>query len=576
MALQNYNISSINQYLSSTYKIPNYQREYSWEEYELNDFWNDLINLYDNDDQNCSHFFGQIVIHNDAKEHEKFIIDGQQRTITSVIFLKVLCNHFARLVDLANSSSAAQGSLSKSVQRLEINTEDLLWKQDDEDDERRSYRLTLGEADNEYFEKNIMESLPSSKKKKNIKKSQERLRFAYNYLNNCINDQLRLDKDELSLDEQFKVLKKLKTAFLERFKVLYMEATDLSEAFTIFETLNARGKDLETADLLKNFFFSKCGDTSKALEYWNEMIDNLGNYDVTKYIRYFWNSSHKLAREKVLYREISNSILTKRDALDMMEEMSTLSICFHDLAFPNESSYFAKQEVGKILKNLSLLKTSTFYPVILAMEQSKSKDMQDEENILKVLEIIEAFIFRNFIISKANPNSAEVAFAALAKQIYDGDCSDVNQIIAKIKSTIVTDSIFEENFSNWSGGSNSKETIRYIFRKIHKYKDSSLEINIDNSDVQIEHIMPQDKSLWPQIDDQSHQDYLWKLGNLCLLDGSFNSSNSNKPFDDKKTTYMNSKIEPNKDIAKYTSWGIDEIKQRQKELAKDALNIWKI
>lgn len=46
--------------------------------------------------------------------------------------------------------------------------------------------------------------------------------------------------------------------------------------------------------------------------------------------------------------------------------------------------------------------------------------------------------------------------------------------------------------------------------------------------------MPQDKTLWPQINDQDHQEYLWKLGNLCLLDGALNSINSNKPFNEKK------------------------------------------
>lgn len=35
-------------------------------------------------------------------------------------------------------------------------------------------------------------------------------------------------------------------------------------------------------------------------------------------------------------------------------------------------------------------------------------------------------------------------------------------------------------------------------------------------------------------------------------------------------------IEPNSKIADYSSWGITEIKQRQKSLAKDALDIWKI
>ncbi len=343
----------MSQYLSSPYKIPNYQREYAWEEYELNDFWNDLINLYDSEDQNSIHFFGQIVIHNDANKHEKFIIDGQQRTITSVIFLKVLYNHFDGLYNSLISSGSTLANLTKSVQREEINIETLLWQSDD--DEQRQYRLTLGESDNEYFQKNIMEAMPCNRKKRNTKKSQERLRYAYSYLNDRINEKLKFKNNDLSAEEQNKILKKIKSVFLERFRVLYMEATDLSEAFTIFETLNARGKDLETADLLKNYLFSKSGNTDAAQKQWDEMVDNLSNYDVTKYIRYFWNSSHKLARDKVLYREISHSISTPREVMDMLENMNAISICFHDLAFPEESNFFSNKSVKKVLKNLSCL-----------------------------------------------------------------------------------------------------------------------------------------------------------------------------------------------------------------------------
>ncbi len=64
-------------------------------------------------------------------------------------------------------------------------------------------------------------------------------------------------------------------AFFERFKVMYIEATKLEEAFIIFETLNSRGKDLETADLLKNFVFSKSKDVDDTQKKWNSIVDNL-------------------------------------------------------------------------------------------------------------------------------------------------------------------------------------------------------------------------------------------------------------------------------------------------------------
>lgn len=62
---------------------------------------------------------------------------------------------------------------------------------------------------------------------------------------------------------------------------MYIEATKLEEAFIIFETLNARGKDLETADLLKNFVFSKSKDVDDTQKKWNSIVDNLDKIDTT-------------------------------------------------------------------------------------------------------------------------------------------------------------------------------------------------------------------------------------------------------------------------------------------------------
>ena len=42
MALQNYAIEPMKTFLDGQYSIPNYQREYSWEENEIQDFLNDL------------------------------------------------------------------------------------------------------------------------------------------------------------------------------------------------------------------------------------------------------------------------------------------------------------------------------------------------------------------------------------------------------------------------------------------------------------------------------------------------------------------------------------------------------
>ena len=86
--------------------------------------------------------------------------------------------------------------------------------------------------------------------------------------------------------------------------------------------------------------------------------------------------------------------------------------------------------------------------------------------------------------------------------------------------------------------------------------------------------MPEDNSIWA-MDDDTHEEYLWRLGNLTLLSGTFNREISNRIFEDKKPRYAESKIEPNPALACCSSWNAAAIEKRQEEFAMYALKIWK-
>ena len=230
---------------------------------------------------------------------------------------------------------------------------------------------------------------------------------------------------------------------------------------------------------------------------------------------------------------------------------------------------FSDSALIKSLRALKLLKASTFYPVVLAMKQKP----YSESDIRDVVQAIEIYMFRNITICKRAGNKVERFFAEVAKEIYDETLNSTSLILDRIKAETVGDQEFSDSFRIWSGSKASKEVIRYIFRKVHKLIEPHSEINIDNSEVHIEHIMPEDPSNW-EVPDDVHETYLWRLGNLALLSGTMNISISNKTFDEKKERYLDSKIEPNKEIASYTQWTADEIEERQKKLAEYAMQIW--
>ena len=60
------------------YRVPTYQRDYSWEQENWEDLWDDIISC---EGQNYPHYMGAIVLQ--SNETKKFVvIDGQQRLAT--------------------------------------------------------------------------------------------------------------------------------------------------------------------------------------------------------------------------------------------------------------------------------------------------------------------------------------------------------------------------------------------------------------------------------------------------------------------------------------------------------------
>ncbi|SHL34539.1 DUF262 domain-containing protein [Fibrobacter sp. UWEL] len=552
MALQNSTISPMHLFLSQEYSIPNYQRAYSWEKDSLDDFWSDIVETMEDEDNNI-HFFGQVVVHESTEERKKWIIDGQQRTTTSMILLRALQTHYQSLYESSKDEDANNQAIdieSKYIGRTG----------------RR--HLILGEADNDYFVDQILTHLPQDCSKSN-NKSHERLRKAYVFLDGKIHELLNGKSDSDKLD----ILNALFDAFTKLFKVLYMEATKLEEAFVIFETLNARGQELETADLLKNYILSQDPqDVDTPLNLWNSMINKLDKCDPTKYIRAFWNSAWPICNEKYLYKKISNTITTPLSTRAFLESLEANAEFYRNISQPQDAPTFADQDLVNSLIALKALKATTFYPVVIAMNRC---DNFTEQDMAKVVSCIETYVFRNFTICGNTANSAEVFFAGIANDIYNETLSSVADICNMIKGGMVDDNVFQEAFKIWSGTKASKEAVRYIFRKVHKRLAPTSTLNLDKHEAYIEFIMPEDNSKW-QVTADIHADYLWRLGNLCLLDNSL-SGNSNEPIATKLPYYDASQIAPNKEIKNYLvlgDWNPESINKRQEALSQLAILIW--
>lgn len=95
---------------SGYYRIPRFQRPYSWTRENIQDFWDDVVK-----DAPDNYFIGSMVTFKDGNQRYG-VVDGQQRLTTITILLAVLRNHLNTL----GFKDLAQG-IQNQIERKNIN-----------------------------------------------------------------------------------------------------------------------------------------------------------------------------------------------------------------------------------------------------------------------------------------------------------------------------------------------------------------------------------------------------------------------------------------------------------------------
>lgn len=567
MSITHYDFEDLGTYMGKQYYIPDYQRDYSWDMTQLEDFWMDLLSVR-NDSDDTEHFYGQVVVHKSLEKNGKngkskrYIIDGQQRTITSVIFLSVVRSYLGEL-----SSEAKKGSNLESDISFDINdiTTKNIGRYTNLRDERQ---LFLNDTDSKFFAEYIQSIEHSTLHFKDDRPSNVRIKKAYDYFTSEIKKEL--EGEEITV--KYDLLKSYWKDLTDKFKVMYVETSDLNEAFIIFETLNDRGKSLATSDLLKNHLFSHAGkkDIDVVESNWSEMINDLGKADTTKFIRSFWNSRYSFVRERGLYKALKGSSISE---VKLSEDLASLAKVYNNLETPKTGDYFENTEVRDDLISLNHLSAKAYYPIVLAIVSKR----KDTSKLHEVLATLETLVVRNFVISGLTANKYEVFFAKAAMNYYSGSI-DIEMLINSLNKKMVSDTEFKNNFT--TAIVKQREVVRYLLRKLNSFctKSDEVEVVKDNDAVHIEHIFPQrpHKDTWKRFDDVEGSEYLWRVGNLTLLSKNLNQKIANSDFSvKKKEAYEKSQIAITRELLNYDGWGPEEIDTRQKGFAELALSIWK-
>lgn len=217
-------------------QVPLFQRDYSWDEDNWEDLWNDILS---SEQTGSVHYMGSVVLQNiDGKNY--YIIDGQQRFATLSILILALINKIRILADNDVDKEANR-------ERVEILMNQYIG-QKDPTSLRYSSKLSLNENNDAFYQQRLV-AFKEPVNRMKLSDSEKLLWNAYLFFSKVIDEQF---KQDLSGE---RIAYFLNEIVGERLMFIQIVVENELNAYTVFETLNSRGLELTSTDLLKNYLF---------------------------------------------------------------------------------------------------------------------------------------------------------------------------------------------------------------------------------------------------------------------------------------------------------------------------------
>lgn len=540
------------------YRVPPFQRDYSWKEENWEDLWQDIKTLYENPDS--SHYMGAIVLQGSQRSDTDFtIIDGQQRLVTISILAIAIIEKLQTLIDREEDASA-----NRERQRL-LKSGYLSHK--DPGSLKESSKLILNENNNDFYQSRLINCRPP-RNPRSLAKSNRLLWKAFQYFSDS------LQKLTNVVNSGKELANFLTDTVAKRLLFIQINVEDELNAYTVFETLNARGIELSSTDLLKNYLFSLfrgADDLREGQRQWRGIIDTVTMEKFPEFLRYYLSLTRTRVRRERLFKGVRESIQNAESAFELLEQLEDYSSLFIALDNPNDEFWQDTPDNIPYIREIELFGVKQAYPVLFAAYHKFSI-----ENFTRVLKLVCIISFRYTIVSSLNPNELEGIYNKIAIAINNGEMTTPRQVFEGLRSVYVTDTKFVQDFSilSISTRGQKKKLVRYILWKLEM--DKSGRSNIAEDGFSIEHILPESPSDRWRVDflDNEIEEMTYRIGNLIPLEANLNRQIGNQYYTDKQEIYQQSDYALARNIVP-EEWTPDTIAKRQESLAQRAVHIWK-
>ena len=593
-------------FANKCFRIPNYQRGYAWGESQLNDLWDDIMDIQKNGSTYRPHYTGAITLQqidvNDLTPAEKKlsstgmeyynVVDGQQRLTTIVIMLNALKNKITTgKKQLINNYIVTNNNVCRFMYS---------------DTNGNSYRFfmknIIGETNilpfvpttytaNLEFASSFFDKRFSALKPKELKEFQEKLLTALVFDTKYIQNNLDVQAVFETMNNRGKpltTLEKLKNRLLymtSKFDPASVDVKQLSDDIN-----NSWGLFYETLGKNKNFLLSEDEFLSAYLTLLREPADYSFSESLaeTKVFQMFCN--HATKYDFSMARQHNTSI--KEPAVDynkihtFVSDIANYVGHWYDVNFPDLST-----PRGLHLQKIQYLNGSKEMRLFLAellMLANTQSALVDE-----CLKMVEKVLFKNALPGVSILD--ERRFATRARDLHKGEMNLVelkNELESLLLQQIDVQSIvggFRYLFTYVRGniGFHRWGALKFFLMEYEKHlQDRGLShVGWENYyNIQIEHVMPRTWSTYWSVEmnnylaahsslnadevERAKNILVNTLGNLTVIQDIKNAGIGNNPWTTKQDAYLNgsySEVE----IATNTSWhpwGYNSIEARGKQM----------
>lgn len=539
-----------------TYKVPIFQRDYSWKIDNWTDLWEDIKILLNT---GKDHYMGAVVLQKTG-EKQFLVIDGQQRfTTLSVLALAVI----KKIQDLIDKGIDPEDN----TERINELRRGFLGQKDPAS-LHYSSKLFLNENNDPFYQRNLLQ-LISPQNERTLIDSDRLLWQAFDFFYKKIEE---LIPKATGADLATFLSKSIgdKTMFIK------IEVEDELSAYTLFETLNYRGVDLTVTDLLKNYLFSLItpSDLRIAKDIWKKVATSVGIDKFPVFLRHFWISRKPLVRQEQLFKTIRTEIKTNQQVFGLLNDLDSYSEIYLALQDPYSIIWQGNRDRIKRIREMKLFGVKQQLPLLMVAKEKFSD--QEFDKTLKVISIIS---FRYNVIGSRQANRMEELYNTVSQKIFKSIITTAQGVFIEIKELYISDADFRNDFSTlelYSYG-RSKKLARYILFELENNMMQGGDRDYELDPATIEHILPENAGAnWDQDFPQIIQpNYIYRLGNYTLLEDHLNRDCETLSFDKKKPFYLKSQYEMSKVIT-YNDWNPTTLDSRQNDLAKKATSIWRI